>query len=214
MLPSSGSRAPLTPAQHLWLYVKGPTACHQLYRASALFETIRHEAQHSTDYKLSLFDLQTSCYQALQRVLVSLGHHDEALAVAERGRTRAFADLLVERQTGRRDLDPYTPVTVEHILDTVNSQRALVLYFSMAAGYLYSWLLAPGAGILKFHEVYLGEGLTEGGSEFQEGGGTGGVALGSSLEQHIASAREALGVESYYSRLGGAGVWKREDGSA
>lgn len=45
----------------------------QLYRASALFETIRHEAQHSTDYKLSLFDLQTSSYQALQRVLVSLG---------------------------------------------------------------------------------------------------------------------------------------------
>lgn len=156
----------------------------QLYRASALFETIRHEAQHSTDYKLSLFDLQTSCYQALQRVLVSLGvptntphilttscpqvlftyvrafrvqlhhhwllvttgHHDEALAVAERGRTRAFADLLVERQTGQQDSDPYTPVTVEHILDTINSQRALVLYFSMAAGYLYSWLLAPGAG--------------------------------------------------------------------
>ena len=45
----------------------------QLYRASVLFETIRHETQHSTDYKLSLFDLQTSSYQALQRVLVSLG---------------------------------------------------------------------------------------------------------------------------------------------
>lgn len=74
------------------------------------------------------------------------GHHDEALAVAERGRTRAFADLLVERQTGQQDSDPYTPVTVEHILDTVNGQRALVLYFSLAAGYLYSWLLAPGSG--------------------------------------------------------------------
>lgn len=68
--------------------------------------------------------------------------------MAERGRTRAFADLLVERQTGQQESDPYTPVTVEHILDTVNSQRALVLYFSMAAGYLYSWLLAPGAGKL------------------------------------------------------------------
>lgn len=45
----------------------------QLYRASVLFEMIRHETQHSTDYKLSLFDLQTSSYQALQRVLVSLG---------------------------------------------------------------------------------------------------------------------------------------------
>ncbi|KAI1881948.1 hypothetical protein AGOR_G00245290 [Albula goreensis] len=159
----------------LWASSNLEEAQHQLYRASALFETIRHEAQHSTDYKLSLFDLQTSSYQALQRVLVSLGHHDEALAVAERGRTRAFADLLVERQTGQQDSDPYTPVTVDHILDTVNGQRALVLYFSLAAGYLYSWLLAPGAGILKFHEVYLGEG-------------------------YIASAREALGVDSYYSR--------------
>ncbi|XP_061672969.1 tetratricopeptide repeat protein 28-like isoform X1 [Syngnathoides biaculeatus] len=182
----------------LWASGNLEEAQHQLYRASALFETIRHEAQHSTDYKLSLFDLQTSCYQALQRVLVSLGHHDEALAVAERGRTRAFADLLVERQTGQQDSDPYTPVTVEHILDTVNSQRALVLYFSMAAGYLYSWLLAPGAGILKFHEVYLGEGISEVGSDFQEGGG--GLVGALSLEQHIASAREALGVESYYSR--------------
>lgn len=54
-------------------------------------------------------------------------------------------------------------------------------------------------GILKFHEVYLGEGVSEGGSDFQEGSG-GGVVSGSSLEQHIASAREALGVESYYSR--------------
>lgn len=70
--------------------------------------------------------------------------------MAERGRTRAFADLLVERQTGQQDSDPYTPVTVEHILETVNCQRALVLYFSMAAGYLYSWLLAPGAGTLRF----------------------------------------------------------------
>lgn len=55
------------------LFMSTHVSLFQLYRASALFETIRHEAQHSTDYKLSLFDLQTSCYQALQRVLVSLG---------------------------------------------------------------------------------------------------------------------------------------------
>lgn len=60
--------------------------------------------------------------------------------------------------------------------------------------------LAFSPGILKFHEVYLGEGMSEGGSEYQEGGGGGGVVTGSSLEQLIASAREALGVESYYSR--------------
>lgn len=79
------------------------------------------------------------------------GHHDEALAVAERGRTRAFADLLVERQTGQQDSDPYSPVTIEQVLETVNGQRGLVLYYSLAAGYLYSWLLAPGAGKDPLH---------------------------------------------------------------
>lgn len=63
------------------------------------------------------------------------------------------------------------------------------------------------SGILKFHEVYLGEGVSEGDPDFQEGAGGGGgggagVAGGSSLEQYISSAREALGVESYYSRWG------------
>lgn len=41
--------------------------------------------------------------------------------------------------------------------------------------------------------------MSEGGSDFQEGGGSA-IVSSSSLEQHIASAREALGVESYYSR--------------
>ncbi|XP_051032374.1 tetratricopeptide repeat protein 28 isoform X3 [Phodopus roborovskii] len=185
----------------LWASGNLEEAQHQLYRASALLEAIRHEAQLSTDYKLSLFDLQTSSYQALQRVLVSLGHHDEALAVAERGRTRAFADLLVERQTGQQDSDPYSPITIDQILEMVNAQRGLVLYYSLAAGYLYSWLLAPGAGILKFHEHYLGDNSVEGSSDFQASSNASlPIATSSTLEQHVVSVREALGVESYYSR--------------
>ncbi|RVE66183.1 hypothetical protein OJAV_G00124190 [Oryzias javanicus] len=177
----------------LWAGGNLEEAQHQLYRASALFEMIRNETQHNVDYKLSLFDLQTSSYQALQRVLVSLGRHDEALAVAERGRTRAFADLLVERQKGSQQTakaDPYVPVTVERLLETVNGQKAVVLYFSMAGGFLYSWLISPGAGIVKFNEVDLGEAGAEG-SEVQEcGGGPPG-----SLEQYVCNAREALGVD-------------------
>ncbi|CAB1318257.1 unnamed protein product, partial [Coregonus sp. 'balchen'] len=107
----------------LWASSNLEEAQHQLYRASALFESIRH--------------------------------YDEALAVAERGRTRAFADLLVERQQGHQPLtsdpytptpDPYSPVTVEHILNT--------------------------------------------------GGGVSGCQT---LDQHITAAREALGVDNYYS---------------
>ncbi|TMS08823.1 Tetratricopeptide repeat protein 28 [Larimichthys crocea] len=197
----------------LWAGGNLEEAQHQLYRASVLFETIRHETQHSTDYKLSLFDLQTSSYQALQRVLVSLGRHDEALAIAERGRTRAFADLLVERQKGSQQAasaDPYVPVTVENILETVNGQRAMVLYYSLAGGFLYSWLISPGTGIVKFNEVYLGEAGVEA-SELQDGGGGGGGSPQGgggaggggplSMEQYICNAREALGVDSHYSRV-------------
>ncbi|XP_026541316.1 tetratricopeptide repeat protein 28 isoform X2 [Notechis scutatus] len=179
----------------LWASGNLEEAQHQLYRASALFETIRHEVRLSTDYKLSLFDLQTSSYQALQRVLVTLGHHDEALAVAERGRTRAFADLLVERQTGQQDSDPYSPVTVDQVLETVNGQRGLVLYFSLAAGYMYSWLLAPGAGILKFHECYLGEGPAGPSGDLPDRSSGLHTLASSALEQLSSSIREALGVD-------------------
>ncbi|XP_075885701.1 tetratricopeptide repeat protein 28 isoform X2 [Nelusetta ayraudi] len=204
----------------LWAGGNLEEAQHQLYRASVLFETIRHEMQHSADYKLSLFDLQTSAYQALQRVLVSLGRHDEALAIAERGRTRAFADLLVERQKASQQAgssaDSYIPVTVEHILETVNSQRAMVLYYSLAGGFLYSWLIAPGTGIVKFNEVYLGEAGADG-SEYQDGArspqsgaGAGGGPL--TLEQYIGNAREALGVDSHYSRVSSCSETESEAG--
>lgn len=38
----------------------------QLYKASDLFESIRRDSQFNSEYKMSLFDLQTACYQALQ----------------------------------------------------------------------------------------------------------------------------------------------------
>lgn len=72
-------------------------------------------------------------------------------------------------------------------------------------------ILCALPGILKFHEVYLGEGASESGpSDFQEAGG-GSVQGGgaSSLEQHIANAREALGVDAYYSRS----VWTERHSS-
>lgn len=57
------------------------------------------------------------------------------------------------------------------------------------------------SGILKFHEHYLGDNAVENSSDFQAGSSTAlPTATSSALEQHIASVRESLGVESYYSR--------------
>lgn len=57
------------------------------------------------------------------------------------------------------------------------------------------------SGILKFNEHYLGENTVENSSDFQaSSSATLPTATGSALEHHIASVREALGVESHYSR--------------
>ena len=71
--------------------------------------------------------------------------------VAERACTRAFIDLLMERQAGSEGFfgnhvtDP-PPITTDQITSMVSKQNSLVLCFSVAAGFLYSWLLTPRDG--------------------------------------------------------------------
>ncbi|KAF8792165.1 tetratricopeptide repeat protein 28-like [Argiope bruennichi] len=167
-------------------------AQQQLYRATDLFETIRREARGTSDYKLSLFDLQTASYQALQRVLVGLGRYQEALVVAERGRTRAFVDLLLERQTSSsHSILNFNPANVDQIYDIVSRQKATVLYYSIAAGYLYTWLIVPNKGIVKFHESNISDMDND-----SNGDANAAVPSASSLlEQYIMHVREALGVD-------------------
>lgn len=50
----------------LWGHQDLEGAQNQLERAAQLLERIRREATGTNDYKLSLFDLQTASYQALQ----------------------------------------------------------------------------------------------------------------------------------------------------
>lgn len=70
--------------------------------------------------------------------------------------------------------------------------------------FIYFSTLNSTTGIVKFNEVYLGEAGVEG-SDLQDGArsphsgtGVGGGPL--TLEQYISNAREALGVDSHYSR--------------
>ena len=172
-------------------------------RAASLLEAVRREARGGADYRLSLFDLQTACYQVLQRVLVGLGRCNEALLVAERGRTRAFVDLLLERQGaatsdaetrgthGRVALfDDSLPTTLEHITDIVNRQKASVLYYSIAAGFLYCWLIVPSKGVVAFNQVAIDEADSD-----HKRAADPALPSTSLLDQHIQGIRDALGLE-------------------
>ncbi|XP_069136443.1 tetratricopeptide repeat protein 28-like isoform X1 [Argopecten irradians] len=178
----------------------------QLYKASDLFESIRRDAQFNSEYKMSLFDLQTACYQALQRVLVSLDQHEEALVIAERACTRAFIDYLLERQAGseglyRGNVDP-PPITTDQIVNIVTKQKSLVLYYSIAAGYLYSWLLTPKQGIVKFHEANMADLENIDGESFNDTLSMKSVSFGSSsvLDAYVGQVRESMGIDNYSSR--------------
>ncbi|XP_025088925.1 tetratricopeptide repeat protein 28-like isoform X2 [Pomacea canaliculata] len=172
----------------------------QMNTAADLFETIRRESQCSSEYKLSLFDLQTACYQALQRVLVTLGRPDEALVVAERACTRAFIDLLLERQAGSAGLFNGTtmdlsPITIDQMTATVAKQKALVLCFSVAAGSLYTWLLSPKKGLVKFHELSLWE--LENDTDGVDTQSLLSVSSTSLLDHCVGQVRESMGIETH-----------------
>ncbi|CAH1163307.1 unnamed protein product [Phaedon cochleariae] len=171
----------------------------QLEAATHLLESIRRETKNIQNYKLSLFELQSSSYQVLQMVLVSLNRTDEALLIAERSRNRAFVDLLLERQgfpevkakTKNLKLEEFSMTTMDNLKEIVNRQRASVLYYSIAAGFLYAWLLIPTKGIVKFHSVSL--------VEPNESKNTDNIDITSSgsgmLESLVTSVRDSLGVE-------------------
>lgn len=170
----------------------------QLEAATHLLEVIRREARNSPDYKLSLFELQTSSYQVLQRVLVGLNRQEEALVMAERGRNRAFVDLLLERQglvsgNKNRQWDESAPASLEQIKEIVNRQRASVLYYSVAAGFLYAWLIVPTKGVVKFHAASL---MGDGGQETDNSYCDDPIPTGTGLlERLVTAVRDSLGVE-------------------
>ncbi len=174
----------------LWQAKDPERARSQLDQASSILESVRRETpKGAAEKRLSLFDLQTECYQALQRVLVRLGREDEALVVAEKARNRAMADLMRDqggKKAGSR-LSDRTPSSVSEIVTLVNRQKASVLYYSLAAGYLYAWLIVPTKGVVKFHQVRVsGEDDDENEDECSFGF--------SLLTERVRAVRESLGV--------------------
>ena len=73
-------------------------------------------------------------------------------------------------------LDDWTPSNESQLVNLVNRQKATVLYFSIADNFLYTWLVVPTKGVIKFHQVELA--VTE---------------EGTILDEHLQNVRESLG---------------------
>ncbi len=149
----------LTELGKLRLKANPQGAIKPLLTSIALYEAQRPGLRDSQ--KISIGDRQALTYQILQRAYIQLGNPSEALVIAERGRARAFVDLLQ-----RQDASTQTTPTFTDIQAVARQHRATLVTYSLlqdpdrphvpleAETDLYIWVVSP-EGKVTFRAVDL-----------------------------------------------------------
>lgn len=135
--------------QSLKDYAKAETA---LFSALNVRESLRPSL--SDENKISLAETQINTYQLLQEVLVAQGKAEAALEVSERGRSRAFVELLSQRlQKSESPANSIAPPNLQQIRQIAKSHNAtLVQYSTIWNQKLYAWVIKP-TGEIAFRQV-------------------------------------------------------------
>ncbi|MEG4287909.1 CHAT domain-containing protein [Microcoleus sp. C2C3] len=139
-----------------------------LIDAIQVSESIRQMLGSNDANKVSIFEAQARTYRTLQQVRVAQNNPIAALEIAERGRARAFVDLLTERlSSGSTNPAIATSPNQEQIRQIAKAQNAtLVQYSIIYDGFqiqgkretresaLYIWVIQP-TGEITFRQVDL-----------------------------------------------------------
>jgi uncharacterized membrane protein YhfC len=73
-----------------------------------------------------------STYRLLQEVLIAQNKNREAIEIAERGRSRAFVELLAKRLSSQSsDQVTITPPTIEQIQQIAQTQKSTIVEYSI-----------------------------------------------------------------------------------
>ena len=127
-------------------------AADQLFKAVTIWESL-HPGLNDEN-KVSLMDSQADTYRWLQQALIAQNKIEAALEVSERGRARAFAQLLASR-FNESDLSS-SPLTFKQIQQIAQQQNSTLVEYSIVieGKLLYIWVIQPD-GELKFRTVDL-----------------------------------------------------------
>lgn len=133
-------------------------------------ESIRARLGDNDAYKISVFEEQARTYRLLQKVLIAQNKTTEALEVAERGRARAFVELLASRLSPSQNSESTIaspPPTLQQIKQIAKAQNATLVEYSIigdevkvqnnpgfAESELYIWVIKP-TGEVAFCSVDL-----------------------------------------------------------
>lgn len=122
-----------------------------LEKAIQIWESLRADLRDLDALKISLFDTQANTYSLLQEALVKQHLTSQALEVAERGRTRALVELLIQRQ--KLSASP-TPPNLQLIKNIARQENATLVEYSIVWNNLYIWVIKP-TGDITFHTINL-----------------------------------------------------------
>ncbi|HIK19213.1 MAG TPA: tetratricopeptide repeat protein [Leptolyngbyaceae cyanobacterium M33_DOE_097] len=154
----NGEAISLSNLGRMLLAMEQPTQAEPFLRqAIQLRECLR--VGLTDDQKVSIFEDQKDAYQSLQQVLIAQNKPAEALEIAERGRARAFVELLAQRLNPLPNASdvctPVQPPNLVQIQQIAKQQNAtLVEYSVIGRDRLFIWVVQPN-GKLHFREVEL-----------------------------------------------------------
>lgn len=113
-----------------------------------ILESLRSQLNNDSE-RVSLLNTQRYAYENLQNALVAQNKTNEALEIAERGRARAFVELLSRQQTAtsKRDLDFSSP-SISEIRQIAQSIDATLVEYSIIDEHkLFIWVVQPDGEI-------------------------------------------------------------------
>jgi CHAT domain-containing protein len=129
-----------------------------LERSIQGYEVLRESV--NTEDRISLVDQQAQAFQALQQAYVRDQRPEQALVTAERGRARAFVQLLAARFTDK-GYEPIAPPTLAQIQAIAQTKQATIVTYSTITDPLknvetdlYIWVVQPD-GKVQFQSVDL-----------------------------------------------------------
>jgi CHAT domain-containing protein/Flp pilus assembly protein TadD len=147
-----------------------------LFAAIEVLESLRPGLSDAS--KIAIFETQTQSYRLLQQTLVAQNKTNTALEVAERGRARAFVELLAQRQSSNPNNQLIVkPPTIEQIKLIAKTQNATLVEYSIFENkVIYIWVVKP-TGEVAFKRVDL-------------------KSLKTPIAELVTSSRESIGVRS------------------
>jgi CHAT domain-containing protein/tetratricopeptide (TPR) repeat protein len=155
-------------------------------------ESVRAGLGESDANKVSLFEDQASTYRNLQQVLIAQNKTEAALEIAERGRARAFVELLASRLSQSSAPAKLTSPNINKIKQIAKLQNSTLVEYSIVyedldiegqktqpqSSEIYIWVVRP-TGEVAFRKVNLKSWRQQ---------------AKSSLEELVVSSRESIGV--------------------